>query len=107
MPAGSGGVARPHFSEVNAMKRARLQSWCLLAAMLVGSALPATAAPPGGNSRLGVAVFDSVDPVRGRQIADIFLTDLGRTQRLPLVERSQLDKALKEIALTQTGLVDP
>jgi len=61
---------------------------------------------PAALPTLGVSAFEAPDAARGQQIADVFLTDLARTNKLHLVERAQMDKAIKELALAQTGLVD-
>src|SRR4051812_45206452 len=42
----------------------------------------------------------------GAGIAETLTTELGRIRDLTLVERSQLNEALKEIKLGQSGVVD-
>jgi TolB-like protein len=60
---------------------------------------------------VGVPAFEAV--VRdtsmsalGYGLADLLLTDLGRSQRLVVVERLRLDAITRELQLAQAGLVD-
>ena len=60
---------------------------------------------------VGVPAFETV--VRdtsmsalGYGLADLLLTDLGRSQRLVVVERLRLDAITRELQLAQAGLVD-
>jgi len=56
-----------------------------------------------------IAVSDFVGkPVEiGQEIAETLGTDLAKSERITLVERAQLGKALRELRLQNTGLTEP
>lgn len=56
-----------------------------------------------------IAVSDFVGkPVEiGQEIAETLGTDLAKSERITLVERAQLGKALRELRLQSTGLTEP
>jgi TolB-like protein len=56
---------------------------------------------------IAVADFSGQDKDLGRFLADTLLTDLAQSDRLHLVERSEIRQALSELKLQSTGLVEP
>ena len=56
---------------------------------------------------IAVADFSGQDKEFGRFLADTLLTDLAQSDRLHLVERSEIRQALTELKLQSTGLVEP
>ena len=84
---------------------------CLLVAL---PPRPASAAeePTARNvsaSGLSIAVadFSGQDKEMGRFLADTLLTDLAQSERLHMVERAEIGKALTELKLQSTGLTEP
>lgn len=85
-----------------------------LAASLVAAGQAAGQAgdpPPSGKIRLAVLYFENeslTDRERlaglGKGIADTLISDLGRLDRLQVLERERLDALLAEMKLQQTGL---
>ncbi|MBI4976688.1 MAG: hypothetical protein HZC28_04360 [Spirochaetes bacterium] len=60
---------------------------------------------------VSVLPFDDLSPDRkytyaGKALAELLTADLGRVKNLLLLERTQLNKALTEMELGQTGLMD-
>lgn len=68
-----------------------------------------TPAPTTTTSEAAIAVadFSGKDADFGRFLADTLLTDLAQSERLRLVERTEIRKALLELKLQSTGLVEP
>jgi TolB-like protein len=61
----------------------------------------------GAGLTIAVADFSGQDKELGRFLADTLLTDLAQSDRLHLVERSEIRQALSELKLQSTGLVEP
>lgn len=64
------------------------------------------------STTLGVVYLNSNTPNPeaawiGRGLADMLTTDLSKISKLTVVQREQLDKVLKEQALSASGAVDP
>ncbi len=68
-----------------------------------------SAATPAAASGLSIAVadFSGQDKELGRFLADTLLTDLAQSERLHMVERAEIGKALTELKLQSTGLAEP
>lgn len=66
----------------------------------------ASAMPTNGIS-IAVADFSGSDKELGRFLADTLLTDLAQSERLHMVERAEIGKALTELKLQSTGLAEP
>jgi TolB-like protein len=49
---------------------------------------------------------ETVERSLGLVVSDLLTTDLARDHRLPLVERSQLNRVMGELALQQSGAID-
>ncbi len=64
-----------------------------------------TASAPGLS--IAVADFSGADKELGRFLADTLLTDLTQSERLHMVERAEIGKALTELKLQSTGLAEP
>ena len=66
-------------------------------------------APPAPTPGLSIAVadFSGADKELGRFLADTLLTDLTQSERLHMVERAEIGKALTELKLQSTGLAEP
>lgn len=85
----------------------------LLGFFLVCLSLSAFAAdPPAQDSAsyghtIAVADFSGYDPEVGRFIAETLLTDLAQSRLLHFAERSEIRRALDELKLQSTGLIDP
>lgn len=56
---------------------------------------------------IAVADFTGEDAALGRFLADTLLTDLAQSDKLRLVERSELRRAIEELKLEETGLFAP
>jgi TolB-like protein len=91
-----------------------LAAFCTAAVVASFPAVGATAHPTEtGKIRLAVLYFDN-ECITDRErldafqkgIADTLITDLGRLDRLQVVERERLDALLSELKLQQSGLVD-
>ncbi len=63
-----------------------------------------SAAVPYNQQVIGVADFSGQDHQLGKFIADTLLTDLNLGQRLDLVEREQIGRAVTELRLQSSGL---
>ena len=70
---------------------------------------PSEPAPTVSSSGLSIAVadFSGADKELGRFLADTLLTDLTQSERLHMVERAEIGKALTELKLQSTGLAEP
>ena len=86
---------------------------CLLAAptlLLAQKSSPpssATSTPAASGLSIAVADFSGQDKELGRFLADTLLTDLAQSERLHMVERAEIGKALTELKLQSTGLAEP
>ncbi len=88
----------------------------LYAAALTGWSPPAADGAPrqSGKIRLAVLYFDN-ECIADREkldafqkgIAETLIADLGRLDRLQVVERERLDALLSEMKLQESGLTDP
>ena len=67
----------------------------------------ATNAAPASGISIAVADFSGADKELGRFLADTLLTDLAQSERLRMVERAEIGKALTELKLQSTGLAEP
>ena len=82
---------------------------CLLAAPLpllaqhTQPALPAASTPAASGLSIAVADFSGADKELGRFLADTLLTDLAQSEKLHMVERAEIGKALTELKLQSTG----
>lgn len=56
---------------------------------------------------LAVADFTGSDPDLGRFIAETLLTDLAQSPKMHFAERSEIRRAIEELKLQSTGLVEP
>lgn len=56
---------------------------------------------------IGVMPFDSSEKAAGTRVAAQILVNLAKTRRFTLVERMQLNKAISEIAHSQSGNIKP
>ncbi len=88
----------------------------VLVAVVFGAAAGAVdaqgSAPPAEVKALAVMYFENRSPGAQWQwlstgLADMLITDLGRSERLLVVERERLSEVLKELRLVQKGLIDP
>jgi TolB-like protein len=70
------------------------------------NALTLNTTPANGVS-IAVADFSGADKELGRFLADTLLTDLAQSERLHMVERAEIGKALTELKLQSTGLAEP
>lgn len=73
-----------------------LLSWVLLCSSVYAA-----------NDVIAVSSFVGKPTEIGQEIAETLGTDLAKSDRLVLVERSQLDKALRELRLQSSGLTEP
>ena len=86
---------------------------CLLAAPLPLSAQHTQPAPSAASTpvasglSIAVADFSGSDKELGRFLADTLLTDLAQSEKLHMVERAEIGKALTELKLQSTGLAEP
>ena len=62
---------------------------------------------PANGVSIAVADFSGADKELGRFLADTLLTDLAQSERLHMVERAEIGKALTELKLQSTGLAEP
>ncbi|HLK61583.1 MAG TPA: FlgO family outer membrane protein [Chthonomonadaceae bacterium] len=67
---------------------------------------PAPDQPPVSHT-IAVADFSGADPEVGRFIAETLLTDLAQSRVMHFAERSEIRRALDELKLQSTGLIDP
>lgn len=65
------------------------------------------ASPAASGQTMAVADFSGKDRELGRFLAETLLTDLAQSDRLQLVERAELHRALTELKLQSTGLTEP
>lgn len=80
---------------------------CMGLALLLIAAQPSIGgASVNANLTIAVADFSGPDRELGRFIADTLLTDLARSDKLRLVERTEIRQALNELRLQSTGLVE-
>ncbi len=86
---------------------------CASAPPTPGATPTATAATPGGRGALGIPPFavagaasDSTIAPLSFALADLLATDLARSRRLTLVERTRLGEVLRELDLSAAGRVD-
>jgi TolB-like protein len=73
---------------------------------LLGFLLCASIAHADGEV-IAVSDFVGKPAEIGQEIAETVGTDLAKSERITLVERSQLDKALRELRLQSVGLTEP
>lgn len=59
------------------------------------------------NDVIAVSDFVGSPPEIGREIAETLSTELAKSDRLNMVERAQLGKALREIQMQSAGLTEP
>ena len=71
------------------------------------SANSTSSATPANGVSIAVADFSGSDKELGRFLADTLLTDLSQSERLRMVERAEIGKALTELKLQSTGLAEP
>jgi TolB-like protein len=83
----------------------------ILALMLFGGYCAAAPRPvpkeSAANLTIAVADFAGADKELGRFIAETLLTNLTQSQKLNLVERTEIRQALAELKLQSSGLVEP
>src|SRR5262249_47352623 len=60
-----------------------------------------------GIPPLRVVSSDTTLAPLGYGLADMLMTDLARSSQIQIVDRLRFDAVLREIKLTQAGLVDP
>jgi len=60
-----------------------------------------------GIPPLRVAAADTSLAALGYGLADMLMTDLGRSSQVQIVDRLRMDALLRELKLAQAGLVDP
>ncbi len=87
--------------------RALLLGCLLLLLPCVSFAADPPAPDPSPVSHtIAVADFSGADPDMGRFIAETLLTDLAESRSLHFAERSEIRRALDELKLQSTGLID-
>jgi len=95
------------------MSRPTTLSFGLALALLISVSYLSAQRPTPGSPRpaagqtMAVADFSGKDRELGRFIAETLLTELARSEKLQLVERSELHRALVELKLQSTGLTEP
>ena len=85
---------------------------CLLSAPLPlcaqkTSSSASTTTPASAGLSIAVADFSGQDKELGRFLADTLLTNLAQSERLHMLERSEIGKAMTELKLQSTGLAEP
>jgi curli biogenesis system outer membrane secretion channel CsgG len=94
------------------MKKTSLVTLALVTLLAACAPQVKPIAPPTVGPRLRVAVVEFENKTTygqrlGTAAADILVTELAKTDRFILIERSKLDKLLAEQKLGMTGVVDP
>ncbi len=81
----------------------------VLRTRLTGQENASQSLPSASTPGLSIAVadFSGADKELGRFLADTLLTDLTQSERLHMVERAEIGKALTELKLQSTGLAEP
>ncbi len=80
---------------------------CLAVLVIMCQVTKVYASVPYNQQVIGVADFSGQDKLLGKFIADTLLTDLNLGQRLDLVEREQIGRAVTELRLQSSGLTRP
>lgn len=85
--------------------------WFVHALMLLGCCCVASPRPTpkesAANLTIAVADFAGADKELGRFLSETLLTTLNQSQKLNLVERTEIRQALTELKLQSSGLVQP
>ncbi len=80
---------------------------CLVVFLCLTATITCYASVPYNQQVIAVADFAGQDHPLGKFIADTLLTDLNLGQRLDLVERDQIGRAVTELRLQSSGLTRP
>jgi TolB-like protein len=91
--------------------KTRGSSRLLVRAITFSAALGCSAVAPASTTTLSVLYFDNLSGAHeyahlSKALAEMLINDLSRVEGIALVEREQLEKVMKELALGLTGVVD-